>query len=56
MFRKSSKSVQLHIFTPPAYLFSGNSIEIYEDELTYHKQIRQQVIQSIDEGIFRPLC
>jgi hypothetical protein len=32
MFKKSSESGQLNIFTSPKSLFSGNSLKMYEDE------------------------
>jgi len=55
MFKKSSKSGQLNIFTSPKSLFSGNSLKIYEDEQAWHNQFRKQVTMRIDENIFRPL-
>ena len=55
MFKKSSKSGQLNIFTSPKTLFSGNSLKMYEDEHAWHNQFRNQVTMRIDENIFRPL-
>ncbi len=55
MFKKSSKSGQLNIFTSPKSLFSGNSLKMYEDEHAWHNQFRKQVTMRIDEDIFRPL-
>lgn len=55
MFKKSSKSGQLNIFTSPKSLFSGNSLKMYEDEQAWHNQFRKQVTMRIDENIFRPL-
>lgn len=55
MFKKSSKSGQLNIFTSPKTLFSGNSLKMYEDEHSWHNQFRQQFTMRIDENIFRPL-
>jgi hypothetical protein len=55
MFKKSSKSGQLNIFTSPKTLFSGNSLKMYEDEHAWHNQFRKQVTMQIDENIFRPL-
>ena len=55
MFKKSSKSSQLNIFTSPKSLFSGNSLKMYEDEQAWHNQFRKQVTMRIDENIFRPL-
>jgi len=55
MFKKSSKSGQLNIFTSPKSLFSGNSLKMYEDEVAWHNQFRKQVTMRIDENLFRPL-
>lgn len=55
MFKKSSESSQLNIFTSPTSLFSGNSLKMYDNENAWHNQFRQQVTMRIDEGIFRPL-
>lgn len=55
MFKKSSESGQLNIFTSPKSLFSGNSLKMYEDEHAWHNQFRKQVTMRIDEDIFRPL-
>ena len=55
MFKKSSKSGQLNMFTSPKSLFSGNSLKMYEDEQAWHNQFRKQVTMRIDENIFRPL-
>ena len=55
MFKKSSKSDQLNIFTSPKSLFSGNSLKMYEDQQAWHNQFRKQVTMRIDETIFQPL-
>jgi len=55
MFKKSSETGQLNIFTSPQSLFSGNSLKMYEDEHFWHNQFRNQVTKRIDENIFRPL-
>lgn len=55
MFKKSSQSGQLNIFTSPKSLFSGNSLKMYEDGHAWHNQFRKQVTMRIDENIFRPL-
>ena len=55
MFKKSSKSSQLNMFTSPKSLFSGNSLKMYEDEKAWHNQFCKQVTMRIDENIFRPL-
>jgi hypothetical protein len=55
MFKKTSKSSQLNIFTSPKSLFSGNSLKMYEDGQAWHNQFREQVTMRVDENIFRPL-
>lgn len=55
MFKKSSESSELNIFTSPKYMFSGNSLKMYEDNRSWHNQFRTQVTMRIDENIFRPL-
>ncbi|MDA3911971.1 MAG: transposase [Bacteroidales bacterium] len=55
MFKKSSESGQLNIFTSPKSLFSGNSLKMYEDGQAWHNQFCKQVTMRIDENIFRPL-
>lgn len=36
MFRKTSETVQLNIFKLPGALFSGNTLEFYEDKRAWH--------------------
>ncbi|SKC24036.1 hypothetical protein, partial [Alkalitalea saponilacus] len=55
MFKKSSESGQLNIFTSSKSLFSGNSLKMYEDKQAWHNQFRKQITMRIDENIFRPL-
>ncbi len=55
MFKKSSPSGQLNMFTSPNSLFSGNSLKMYEDGTAWHNQFRKQLTMRIDEDIFRPL-
>jgi len=55
MFKKSSISGQLNIFTSPNKLFSGNSLKMYEDERAWHNQFRKQVTMRIDENLFSSL-
>ena len=55
MFKKSSESSQLNMFTSPTSLFSGNSLKMYEDKHAWHNQFRKQVTMRINEDIFRPL-
>lgn len=55
MFKKSSESSQLNLFTSPKSLFSGNSLKMYEDEHAWHNQFRTQITMRVDENIFSPL-
>ncbi len=55
MFKQSSESGQLNIFTSPQSLFSGNLLKMYEDSHAWHNQFLIQVTLRIDENIFRPL-
>jgi len=55
MFKKTSGSGQLNIFTSPKSLFSGNSLKMYEDKQAWHNQFRKQVTMRIEENIFQPL-
>lgn len=55
MFKKSSNSSQLNLFTSSKTLLAGKSLSIYEDCLAWHNQFREQVSMRIDEDIFRPL-
>lgn len=55
MFRKSSETVQLNLFSSSKSLFSGKSLKLYEDKNKWHNQFRQQVTMRINENIFSPL-
>lgn len=55
MFKKSPETAQLNMFTTPGVLFSGKSLKLYEDQLAWHNQFRQQVTMRINEDIFKPL-
>lgn len=55
MFKKTSISPQLNLFTSSKCLFTGKSLSLYEDKSSWHNQFRQQVTMRVDEDIFRPL-
>jgi len=55
MFKKSSASPQLNLFSSPSNLFKGKTLTIYENNQSWHNKFRQQVTMRIDENIFRPL-
>jgi hypothetical protein len=55
MFRKSSTSHQLDIFSSNLSFFKGRSLKVYENEQSWHNQFFLQVTKRIDEEIFRVL-
>ena len=55
MFRLSSKSSQLDLFSGTQSLLTGRSLKIYEDKSLWHNQFREQVTRRIDESLFSPL-
>jgi len=55
MFRCSSKSSQLNLFSSVESLLKGSTLKAYEDTEKWHNQFRNQVTNRIDENIFRPL-
>lgn len=55
MFKKSVESIQQNLFTSGTSLFSGKSLDMYEDRLAWHNQFRKQVTMRVDENLFSPL-
>jgi hypothetical protein len=55
MYRRSSKSSQLDLFSSAHTFLKGKSLKVYEDPQNWHNQFRVQVTQRIDEDLFRPL-
>jgi hypothetical protein len=55
MFKKSSDSVQFNLYASPVSLFSGKSLNLYEDKTAWHNLFRQQVTMRINESLFSPL-
>jgi hypothetical protein len=55
MFRKSSLSQQLDIFTSVHTHLTGKSLSVYGDKSKWHNQFRVQVTHRIDESLFQPL-
>ena len=55
MFKKTSKTRQLNIFSSAHSLLKGRALKEYEDKQKWHNQFRVQVTERIDEEIFRPL-
>lgn len=55
MYRKSNESPQTNLFTSGGSLFSGRSLNLYQNPTAWHNQFRTQVTMQIDEEIFKPL-
>lgn len=55
MFRNSSTQSQTSLFTSTSVLLSSKSLKVYEGNESWHNQFRRQVVDRIDENIFRPL-
>jgi hypothetical protein len=55
MFRKTSKSKTLDMFSNQSSLLSSRSQAIYEDEQNWHNLFFKEVMSRINEEIFRPL-
>jgi hypothetical protein len=55
MFRKSSTSHQLNLFSSIRSFLTGKSLKVYEDGGNWHNQFRVQVTERIDETDFREL-
>jgi len=46
MFKKSTESDQLSIFMSPNFLFSGNSLKIYENKQVWINQSRKHITET----------
>jgi len=55
MFSKSNPRTPIKLFTGANSLLVGRQQKFYESEHGWHNQFRQQVVERIDESIFRPL-
>ena len=55
MLKKSSKEHQLDMFSSPVSHFSGKSQSDYENPNGWHNLFRKEVVNRIDEELFRPL-
>lgn len=55
MLKKSSKHLQLDMFSSPVSLFSGKVQTVYENPDAWHNLFRKEVIMRIDEELFSPL-
>ena len=55
MYRASDESPQINLLTSGGSLFTGKSLNLYQDPTAWHNQFRKQVTMQIDEGLFEPL-
>ena len=55
MFRESSKTNQLNLFSSHANVLTNRALKIFKDEQKWHNQFCKQVTHRIDEEIFRSL-
>ncbi|MDR3339385.1 MAG: transposase [Candidatus Symbiothrix sp.] len=55
MFRKSSLTQQLEIFSSPSSILSEKSLRYYCDSHSWHNIFYKEVLMRIDESIFSPL-
>ncbi|MDR3260670.1 MAG: transposase [Tannerella sp.] len=55
MFRKSSASQQLEIFSTPTNILLEKSLRYYSDGHSWHNIFCKEVLMRIDEKIFSPL-
>ena len=55
MFKKSSKTKQLNMFSSPSGLMCERESRQYDDQTTWHNKFYTEVTSKIDEEIFKPL-
>lgn len=55
MFKPSVKDKQLDMFSNIRSMFRGVSSKQFEDDKSWHNQFRRNVVNQIDEAIFKPL-
>jgi len=55
MFRKDKEIKQLNLLSNSFSLLNESALKIYKDENHWHNQFRIQVVERIDEELFRPL-
>ena len=55
MYRRSSKTSQLDLFSRADSLLKGKALKVYNDAEKWHNQFRIQITNRIDEDLFRPL-
>jgi hypothetical protein len=55
MFKKSKQNEQLSLFTSSNVLLNNRALKYFNNNLEWHNQFRIQVVQRVDEEVFRPL-
>jgi hypothetical protein len=55
MYRRSDESPQINLFTSGESLFSGKSLNLYQDPTAWHNKFRDNVTMQVDENLFKPL-
>jgi hypothetical protein len=55
MFKKSKDGTQLDIFSSVPSMLKGSSLEQYSDDTAWHNLFRAQVVERVDELLFKPL-
>jgi hypothetical protein len=55
MFKKTSKNIQLNLFSNVPNFLSGTSLKIYSNDFGWHNLFRETITNKIDEELFRPL-
>jgi hypothetical protein len=55
MFKKSKDSTQQDMFSSIPSMLNGSSYKQYSEDSAWHNMFRKQVVERVDEGIFKPL-
>jgi hypothetical protein len=55
MFKRSKNGTQQDIFSSVPSMLKGSSFEQYSDDTAWHNLFRTQVVERVDELIFKPL-
>jgi hypothetical protein len=55
MYKASDESPQIKLFTSGVSLFSGKSLNLYQDNNAWHNQFRSHVTMRVDESLFECL-
>jgi hypothetical protein len=55
MFKRSKDGIQQDIFSSVPSMLKGSSFEQYSDDAAWHNLFRTQVVERVDELLFKPL-